>query len=99
MFARICDACGAMYRPYGKVEGTDFEANAMTVVKIEKDGKMHCKARFDLCPTCMKDVVDYIKIDLVQKTSPQYDRWHENEEEAPKEDDQFLAAVSEDSVI
>lgn len=73
MRAFVCDACGKMYRPYFKLDRFG-EGNAMTVVKIEKDGQMRGKLRLELCPTCMADVWDYLQTGLVQEEGPAYKR-------------------------
>lgn len=66
MRANICDACGKTYRPYYKCSDGRFgEGNALTIVKIEKDGSMKRRLKMDLCPTCMADVFDYLDTNLI----------------------------------
>lgn len=66
MRAFICDACKKIYKPYYKcADGRFGEGNALTIVKIEKDGQMRRKLKMELCPTCMADVFDYIQTDLI----------------------------------
>ena len=79
MRAIICDACGKTFKPYFKTEKFG-EGNAMTIVKIEKDGQMRGKLRLDLCPTCMNDVWDYIQTGLVQEEGPAYKRVNPDKE-------------------
>lgn len=75
MRAFICDACGKQYKPYAFTK-KNGEGNCMTIVKVEKDGVIYPKARLELCQTCMDDLWDYLKIDLIRPESPLYNRFH-----------------------
>lgn len=87
MRAYICDACGEVYRPYFALNGYG-EGNMLTLVKVERDGKMHGKMRLELCPDCMIKVHDFIANDLVQENSPADEKYYEGkqEEAAPAEE-------------
>lgn len=68
MRAMICDACKKIYKPYYKcADGRFGEGNALTIVKIEKDGSMKRRKKLELCPTCMADVFDYIETSLISE--------------------------------
>lgn len=69
MRAVICDACKKVYKPYFMLDGYG-EGNMLTVVKTEKDGKMHGKMRLELCPECMVKAHEFIANELIQPESP-----------------------------
>lgn len=86
MRAMICDACKKIYKPYYKcADGRFGEGNALTIVKIEKDGSMKRRKKLELCPTCMADVFDYIETSLISEDSESPvvfpDDYAKNEEE------------------
>ena len=86
MRAMICDACKKIYKPYYKcADGRFGEGNALTIVKIEKDGSMKRRKKLELCPTCMADVFDYIETSLISDDTESpiafSDDYAKNEEE------------------
>lgn len=74
VITNICDACGAEYRPYKALCDIDDEItvdfNAMTVVKILRDGQMHGKGKIELCPNCKDKVTNFVFNELVTSSSP-----------------------------
>lgn len=68
MRAFICDTCGKQYKPYFQIPGYG-EGNTLTVVKVEKDGKMHGKMRFEMCPECMTKFYDMMAEHIVEEGS------------------------------
>lgn len=80
----VCDACRKEYKPYAYTK-KNGDGNCMTIVKVDRDGVMHPRARLELCPTCMDDLWDYLKIDLVREESPLRDRIFKKENENKEE--------------
>ena len=73
MRAYVCDACEETYKPYvAKVDDPEIslDANGMTLVKIDRAGKIHGKGRMELCPKCMERVYDFVFNSLTTDESP-----------------------------
>lgn len=81
MRAFICDACGNVYRPYFSVNGYG-EGNMLTIVKSERDGKLRCRMRLELCQDCMRKTHDLIAEQLVMEGSPADKKYYEQTETA-----------------
>ena len=64
MIVFVCDTCGNQYQPYAKTKYSD--GNAVTIVKIEKGGKVNPQVKFHICPKCMEKFHEFIKDQLVQ---------------------------------
>ena len=65
MRARKCDRCGCYYDTYqGKMK---FEktggANALLLIDRFEDNKAMSRKSYDLCPRCMQELEEFLKID------------------------------------
>lgn len=65
MRARKCDRCGCYYDTYqGKMK---FEktggANALWLIDRFEDNKAMSRKSYDLCPRCMQELEEFLKID------------------------------------
>ena len=76
MRAFICDTCGKQYKPYFQIPGYG-EGNMVTVVKTEKDGKMHGKMRFEMCQDCMRKFYDLMAESIVKEGSPADEKYYQ----------------------
>ena len=90
MKVQVCDACGKQYKPYvAKVEEGELgvEANGMTLVKIDKSGKLFGKGKMELCPECMEKVLCFVFDELTNETSPFVEKikYYQEREKANRE--------------
>lgn len=82
MRAFICDACGTPYKAYvnhyrHEEGGFDVDVNGISLIRVDKEGKLHGKGKIELCPECMNKTVNYIFNDLVTANDvPFIERMH-----------------------
>lgn len=65
MRARKCDRCGCYYDTYQgnmKFEKTG-RANALWLIDRFEDNKAMSRESYDLCPRCMQELEEFLKID------------------------------------
>lgn len=55
--AKKCDRCGAYYDKYGDRD----HANAICVENDDFAGKVPCDKKYDLCPSCMAFIHEWLK--------------------------------------
>ena len=74
IITNVCDACGKEYRPYKSLaditDDISVDFNAITLVKIMRDGQMHGKGKIELCPDCLADVTNFLFRDLLHNDAP-----------------------------
>lgn len=65
MLARKCDRCGGFYEWYNKsIDNRVSHTNAMRFITATvNDNNSDFIKRFDLCPTCMKQLIKFIFMD------------------------------------
>ena len=65
MLARKCDRCGSFYNHYEKIIDKRIHcANSIRFIfsKVD-DSAFNSQKRFDLCPSCMKQLIKFIFMD------------------------------------
>jgi hypothetical protein len=76
MRAMICDACGRTYEPYVFKDFTPYKVqlnvNGMSLLEIERNGKMHGKGKIELCPDCMGKVTNFVFNSLIVNEDAPY---------------------------
>lgn len=62
MRARKCDVCGVLYECYDGAKNFPNDGKANGFMLIDKDiyNEYWSRQSFDLCPECMKKLVDFI---------------------------------------
>ena len=64
MLAKKCDRCGKLYEHYGDIDGYG-KCNAVKLVYLQANAiEQSCTDAMDLCPECMEEFKNFIKIKL-----------------------------------
>lgn len=70
MKVNVCDACKEVYKPYTsnyhpEDNSYSVNANGITLIRTDREGKLHGKGKLELCPSCLQKTIQFIFTDLV----------------------------------